>query len=163
HRGDGNVDERVARDLPEDGVARERDEIREADEGARARNRTVLEAQEYPVEERIRDEREQEEHAGRQHEPAEEPFALDEAGQGKWPARERRRMRDRRRPYSHRLFRFVDLLQLCGGRRDHVLGGLTLAGLGEHVDDDVFRHALGGGMALWPRPPVQARRLEGFL
>src|SRR5262245_10633364 len=61
------------------------------------------------------------------------------------------------------LLRSVDLLQLPGGRRDDVLGRVAATGLGEHVDDDVLRHALRGLVALRPRPRRQPRRLDRLL
>src|SRR6266498_3447119 len=61
------------------------------------------------------------------------------------------------------LLRAIDLLELTGRRRDHVLGRLALARLGEHIDDDVLRDALGGLVAGRTGPGVEAGGLERLL
>jgi hypothetical protein len=78
-RGHRHVEERVARDLPEHGVVGQRDEVGQAHEDAGAGDTPILKTQEDAVEERIGDEREQEEHPRAQHEPREEPFPLEQA------------------------------------------------------------------------------------
>ena len=118
-----HVDERVAGDLPEDGVVGQRDEVGEADEDARGGHPPILQAQEDAVEERIGDEREQEEDARGQHQPAEDALALEERCAARTAGPRPGGPRERRRPDGHRrLLRFVDLLQLGRGRGDDVLG-----------------------------------------
>jgi hypothetical protein len=79
-------------------------EVAQPHEEAGLGDLTLLQTQIDAVEERIRDEGEEEEHAGRQHDPAERTFTLEETTRRRSPADFRGGTGHRRRPYRHGYF-----------------------------------------------------------
>src|SRR3954466_10053006 len=90
------IDEGVNRDSPEHRVVEIGDEVLQSDKGPGLRHRSVHQAQEDAVAERVANEGRQKQQRQRHHQPAEHALPVEPGGERRWPPARRPRYPDQR-------------------------------------------------------------------